>query len=161
MEPMVYDHAASGLTAGEQAVLREGGLRFERRAGRDLVAEGVARFAALVARSLKPDAVAKKLGVTPGRVHQLLSDRSLYSFRLDGKRMVPDFQFRAGRMVPNIGQVNKLLPKKMHPLGILGWYQLPNLDLVIDEQTETALSPLDWLAMGHNPKAVKALAGSL
>ncbi len=158
---MVHDHAASGLTAGEQHVLREGGLRFERSSGRDLVAEGVVRFAALVERSLTPDKVARRLKVTPGRVHQLISDRSLYSFRLDGKRLAPDFQLRKAGLIPNVGQVNRLLPESMHPLGILSWYETPNPDLTIDEKTKSALSPLGWLETGRDVELVKTLARNL
>ena len=160
MEPMVHDRVTSGLTAAEQRVLRDGGLRFERTSGRDLVAEGAVRFAALVERSLTPDEVAGRLKVTPGRVHQLISNRSLYSFRLEGKRLLPDFQLRKGRLIPNIGQVNRLLPESMHPLGILSWYQTPIPDLAIDH-TDSRLSPLGWLETGRDVEVVKALARSL
>ena len=161
MEPMVHDRPASGLTTAEQNVLRDGGLRFERASGRDLAAEGAVRFAALVERSLKPDEVGRRLQVTPGRVHQLISERSLYSFRLESKRLLPGFQLRKGKLIPNIGQVNRLLPQSMHPLGILGWYETPNPDLPIGDGTDTVLSPLEWLATGRDVEPVKTLARHL
>jgi len=163
MEPMVYEDPTSGLTEQEQAVLREGGLRLERTSDRDLVAEGAVRFAALVERSLTAEEVAKRLDVTPGRVHQLISNRELYSFRLNGKRLVSDFQFQTDkkRLVPNIAEVNQVLPTTMHPLGIFNWYHLPNSDLFVDDEMETTLSPLDWLLIGNDVELVKELASNL
>ena len=161
MEPMIHDRDTGGLTVAEQNVLRDGGLRFKRTSGRDLVAEGAVRFAALVERSLTPDAVSKRLKVTPGRVHQLISERSLYSFRLENKRLLPGFQLRRGGLIPNIGQVNRLLPQSMHPLGVLSWYETPNPDLPVGDETDTVLSPLEWLETGRDVEQVKTLARNL
>lgn len=154
MEPSVHESRTSGLTEQEQAILREGKLRLERTGGRDLVAEGAVRFAALVERSLSAKDVAKQLKVTPNRVYQRLSSRELYSFRLDGKRLVPDFQFASGKLIPNIAQVNKALPETMHPLGIFNWYHQKNADLFIDDEQEILLTPLEWLAEGRDPTHV-------
>ena len=98
--------------------------------------------------------VAKQLKVTPSRVYQRLSSRELYSFRLDGKRLVPDFQFASGKLIPNIAQVNKALPETMHPLGIFNWYHQKNADLFIDDEQEILLTPLEWLAEGRDPTHV-------
>ncbi len=154
MEPMVYDPPTRGLTEHEQAILREGGLRLERTSGPDLVAEGAVRFAALVEHSLSVEEVAAQLKVTPGRVHQMISSRDLYSFRVDARRLVPGFQIRDGRLIPNIAQVNKALPATMHPLGIFNWYHRENVDLYVDDQREVCLTPLEWLAGGRDPAHV-------
>ena len=154
MEPMVYDPPTRGLTEHEQAILREGGLRLDRTGGPDLAAEGAVRFAALVERSLSAEEVATQLKVTPGRVHQMISSRDLYSFRVDARRLVPGFQIRDGRLIPNIAQVNKALPATMHPLGIFNWYHGENVDLYIDDEQEVCLTPLEWLAEGRDPAHV-------
>lgn len=154
MEPMVYDPPSRGLTEHEQAILREGGLRLERTGGPDLVAEGAVRFAALVEHSLSVEKVAAQLRVTPGRVHQMISSRDLYSFRVDARRLVPGFQIRDGRLIPNIAQVNKALPATMHPLGVFNWYHRENVDLYIDDRQEVCLTPLEWLAEGRDPAHV-------
>lgn len=161
MEPMVYEAPECGFSEHEQALLREGGLRLRRTGNPDLVAEGAVRFAALVDCSLTVDEVAKQLGVTPGRVHQLVSSQALYSFRLDGKRLVPDFQIRDGKPVPNIAQVNKALPKSMHPLGVFNWYHQDNVDLFVDEEQEALRSPLAWLLEGRDPQSVIFMARHL
>ena len=161
MEPMVYDPPTRGLTEHEQAILREGGLRLERTSGPDLVAEGAVRFAALVEHSLSVEEVAAQLKVTPGRVHQMISSRDLYSFRVDARRLVPGFQIRDGRLVPNIAQVNKALPATMHPLGIFNWYHRENVDLYVDDQREVCLTPLEWLAEGRDPAHVISMSKHL
>lgn len=161
MEPMVHDRSSSGVTVAEQNVLRDGGLRFERTPGRDLVAEGAVRFAALVECSLTADEAGRRLKVTPGRVHQLISEGSLYSFRLENKRLLPGFQLRQRGLIPNIGQVNRLLPQSMHPLGILSWYETPDPDLAVGDESDTLLSPLEWLVTGRDVERVKTLARSL
>ena len=154
MEPMVYDSPARGLTEQEQAILREGGLRLERTGRRDLAAEGAVRFAALVEHSLSAEQVGAQLKVTPGRVHQMLSSRDLYSFRLDARRLIPGFQIRDDKLIPNIAQVNRALPATMHPLGIFNWYHRENVDLCIDDRQEVCLTPLEWLAEGRDPAHV-------
>ena len=154
MEPMAYDAPTRGLTEHEQAILREGGLRLERTSGPDLAAEGAVRFAALVEHSLSVEEVAAQLKVTPGRVHQMISSRDLYSFRVDARRLIPGFQIRDGKLIPNIAQVNKALPATMHPLGIFNWYHRENVDLYGDDRQEVCLTPLEWLAEGRDPAHV-------
>lgn len=161
MEPMAYDTPTRGLSEHEQAILREGGLRLERSGGRDLAAEGAVRFAALVEHSLSTEQVAAQLKVTPGRVHQMLSSRDLYSFRLDARRLIPSFQIRDGRLIPNIAQVNKALPATMHPLGVFNWYHRENVDLYIDDRQEVCLTPLEWLAEGRDPSHVVIISKHL
>jgi hypothetical protein len=161
MEPMVYEEPSSGLTAAEQAVLEEGGLRLKRSSGRDLVAETAVKFAAIVERSLTAEAVSAALEMTSSRVRQLIATGELYSFRLDGKRLVPDFQIRDGQLFPNISDVNRVLPKTLHPVGVYNWFHLPNADLFVDEDMEELRSPLEWLAEGRDPAKVVTLAERL
>lgn len=161
MEPMLYEASSIGLTAAEQAALIAAGLRLERTSGRDLVAESAVRFAALAEHSLTAEQVAKKIGMTSSRVRQLIATRELYSFRLDGKRLVPDFQIRDGALVPNIGEVNQAIPETMHPLGVYSFYHLENVDLLVDDEQEVLRTPLDWLIEGRDPTHVVFMAEHL
>lgn len=163
MEPMAYEDPARGLTAEEQAVLTEGGLRLERTTGRDLVAETAVKYAAIVQRSMTAEQVAKRLGekYKPARVRKMIAAHALYSFLLDKARLVPDFQFDGSKLIANITQVNQALPRTMHPVGIYNWYHLPNADLYIDEEMETLLSPLEWLKAGRDLDCVAGLAAQL
>ena len=161
IEPMIYEPPSKGLTAAEQAALVDAGLRLERTSGRDLVAESAVRFAALVEHSLTAEQVAQQIGMTSSRVRQLIATRELYSFRLDGKRLVPDFQIRDGKLIPNIGEVNQAIPETLHPLGVYNFYHLENVDLYVDDEQDVLRTPLDWLAEGRDPAQVVFMAEHL
>ena len=107
MEPMAYGDATSGLTEQEQTVLEEGGLTLEPLPGSDPLADTAVKYAAIITRSLSTREVSQRLGLTPSRVRQMIADRSLYSFLIDGNRYIPVFQFAADdRLIPNITQFN-------------------------------------------------------
>ncbi len=159
MEPMAYGDASTGLTAEEQAVLQEGGLILEPTSGRDPLADTAVKYAAIVKRSLSTGEVSQRLGLTTSRVRQMIADRSLYSFLIDGKRFIPVFQFAADdQLVPNIIRVNKVLDPRMHPVEVYNWYHLPNVDLFLDQDVDDIVSPLDWLKGGHDVESVLLLA---
>lgn len=107
MEPLTYGDAPRGLPAAEQAMLRAGGLDLEPQPGSDPLAMTAVKYAAIVARSLTPRQVGERLGLAGGRVRQLIADRSLYSFRMGTRRLIPRFLFLPdGGLVPNIAVVN-------------------------------------------------------
>ena len=112
MQTMVHGDAAKELTAEDQAVLREGGLTLEPAPGPDPLANTAVKYAAIVKRSLSSEAAGRRLGLTPGRIRQMIADRSLYSFLIGRNRHIPDFQFQDNRLAPNIARVNKALPPK-------------------------------------------------
>ena len=120
------------------------------------LAKGKARFAAILEHSLDPNSAAERLGVSPSRIRQKMSERQLYSFVIDGRRRLPAFQFLQDRLVPNIEAVNQALPEKLHAVAIERWYKTPTAEL---EAHGEPLSPLDWLELGRDPEAVVAWAG--
>lgn len=162
MEPMVYGEATKGLTAEEQAVLREGGLTLEPTPGPDPLAETAVKYAAIVKRSLSTKAVSRSLGLAPSRIRQMIADRSLYSFLIGRNRYIPDFQLETDdRLVPNITRVNKALNPRMHPVEVYNWYHLRNVDLFLNENIDDTSSPLDWLKGGQDVERVVFLAARL
>ena len=161
MEPMVYGEATKELTVEEQAVLRDGGLTLEPTPGPDPLAETAVKYAAIVKRSLSSKAVSCGLGLTPGRIRQMIADRSLYSFLIGRNRYIPNFQFEDHRLVPNITGVNKALPLRMHPVEVYNWYHRPNVDLFLDKDIDDTVSPLDWLKGGQDVEQVVFLANRL
>ena len=93
---------------------------------------------------------------------QMIAERSLYSFLIDGNRYIPDFQFGPGnQLVPNIGRVNRALDPSLHPVAVYNWYHLPEVDLFLGEDIERIMSPLDWLKSGQDVERVVALAATL
>ncbi|MEN8130410.1 MAG: hypothetical protein ABFS45_09510 [Pseudomonadota bacterium] len=162
MEPMAYGDASTGLTAEEQAVLQEGGLTLEPTPGRDPLADTAVKYAAIIKRSFSTGEVSQRLGLTASRVRQMIADRSLYSFLIDGKRFIPIFQFIADdQLVPNIIRVNKVLDPRMHPVEVYNWYHTPNVDLFLNQELDDIVSPLDWLKAGQDAEPVLLLADRL
>ena len=162
MEPLAYGDAVDGLPAAEQAVLRTGGLDLEPHPGPDPLAMTAVKYAAIMHRSLTSREVSERLGLAGSRVRQLVAVRSLYSFLLDGKRRIPDFQFLSdGGLVPNILCVNRALSPALHPVEVFNWLRGRNPDLFLDEDMGITVSPLVWLKAGHDPAPVALLASRL
>lgn len=163
MPAMLYGETSEELTTAEQAVLRRGGLVLEEQPGPDPLAETAAKFAAIISSSLTTSEVGKRLGQSPGRIRQMIAERSLYSILLEGRRYIPIFQFLEDghRLVPNIGRVNAALDPELHPVEVFNWYTRPNPDLFVDEDIEKTVSPLDWLKAGLPVEAVVRLAKQL
>ena len=157
-----YPLAGEELTASERDVIAEGGIDLDGPAGIDPVARGVARFAALIAGALSPTDAAERLGVMPGKVRQMIARRTLYSVKLDDRRFVPLFQFRAdGPLVPNITRVNAALPLTLHPVRVAEWYATADADLSLDSDRGSAMTPLQWLDSGGDASRLVAIAAGL
>ena len=162
MEPLAYGDAPGGLPAAEQAVLRAGGLVLEPQPGHDPVAMTAVKYAAIVERSLTSREVGETLGLAGGRVRQLIADRSLYSFLMGHRRLIPRFQFLPdGGLVPNIAVVNRALSARLHPVEVFNWLHARNADLFWDEDLDATVSPLDWLKAGYDASRVALLARRL
>lgn len=162
MKPLAYGDATSGLTAEEQAVLREGGMTLEPTPGADPLAETAVKYAAIVTRSLSTEDARRRLKISASRVRQLIADHSLYSFLIDGKRYIPDFQFGPkDKLIPNIARVNKAMNPQMHPVEVYNWLHLPNVDLFLDDDMDATVSPLDWLNNGRDIDLLLQLASRL
>jgi hypothetical protein len=162
MPTSLFEGVTTGLTAEEQAVLREGGLTLERTSGPDPMAETAIQYAAIVKRSLSSKEASRLLGLTHSRVRQMIANGSIYSFLIDGTRYVPDFQFDTkGKLIPNITQVNKALDPRMHPVEVYDWYHRPNVDLFLNDNIDATVSPLDWLRAGQDLQLLLLLANRL
>ncbi|MCY4129290.1 MAG: hypothetical protein OXG15_08630 [Gammaproteobacteria bacterium] len=160
-EPYIYEDSVNALPRTERKTAEEGGARLTREGGRDLVAESAVLFAALVENSLTIADIAKRLGVTGSRIRQMIAERTLYSFLLNGKRLLPEWQLIANERIPNIGDVNKVIPQSLHPVGVAQWFHQENPELYVGEDPEAIRSPRDWLLEGRDHAKVVFLANSL
>jgi hypothetical protein len=158
MSVILHGETTHDLTEAEQAVLRRGGLVLKEQLGPDPLAETAAKFAAIIESSLSTTEVGKRLRIGPGRIRQMVADRTLFSIRLEGRRYIPILQFVKGRLVPNIGRVNAALNPELHPVEVFDWYTMPNPDLFDGDDYEQTVSPLDWLKAGNDPEPVVRLA---
>lgn len=162
MEPLAYGDTVSGLTEGEQRVLREGGLTLEAQPGEDPLARTAAKYAAIIERSLSTKEAGVRLERGAGRIRQMVLDRSLLSFLVDGVRYIPEFQFVVGGgLVPNIIRVNRVLRPTLHPVELYNWLHQPNADLFLGDDVDDTVSPLAWLAAGRDVECVVRLAEQL
>ena len=162
MKPLAYGDSSSGLTAEEQAELREGGITLEATPGADPLAETAVKYAAIVTRSLSTEDARLRLKISASRVRQLIADRSLYSFLIDGKRYIPDFQFGPkNKLISNIARINKALNPQIHPVEVYNWLHLPNVDLFLGDDMDATVSPLDWLNDGRDLDLLLRLASRL
>lgn len=162
MERLAYGDAPGGLPAAEQTVLRAGGLDLEPQPGPDPLAMTAVKYAAIVERSLTSREAGEYLDLAGGRVRQLIADRSLYSFLMGNRRLIPRFQFLPdGGLVPNIAVVNRALSARLHPVEVFNWLLARNADLFRDEDLDATVSPLDWLKAGYDASRVALLARRL
>jgi hypothetical protein len=158
MSVILHGETTHDLTEAEQAVLRRGGLVLKEQLGPDPLAETAAKFAAIIESSLSTTEVGKRLRIGPGRIRQMVADRTLFSIRLEGRRHIPILQFVKGHLVPNIGRVNAALNPELHPVEVFDWYTMPNPDLFDGDDYEQTVSPRDWLKAGNDPEPVVRLA---
>ncbi len=162
MEPAAFEDAKTGLTAAEQTVLREGGLTLEPTNGPDPLAQTAVKYAAILKRSLSTKQASERLGLAASRIRQMIADRSLYSFLIDGSRYIPEFQFESdGRLIPNITLLNKALNPRMLPVEVYNWLHLTNVDLFLGDDMGNIVSPLEWLKGGQDLDQLLLLASRL
>lgn len=175
--------STEAFTEGEVDALHRGGIDVrDPWRGPDLVALSRARYAALLERALSPEEVADRLGITPGRVRQLLGERRLLGVLVEGRWRDPDFQLaplargrappvrrrtakRASyRLIHGLDQVVPTFPEATQLLTVHRWLTTPKHQLRIegpDRDTPVELSPIEWLEHGRPPEPVAQLARDL
>ena len=147
------------LSSGELETLESEGLGAGRTAT-DPIVSSFGRYMRLVEEALDARQAAKKLGVSPSRVRQLLGESRLYGLKPMGDWRLPTWQFGVeGRgTVPGIGTVIRALPEGLHPLSVEGFMTSPKPELSLDGNST---SPIEWLAGGGDAEAVAELAADL
>lgn len=156
------------LTQAEEEALNRGGVSSAdlamgptlwtdaRRASED-------KYRALLKSALTVTQAAKKMGVSDGRVRQLLKERRLYGEKVVGDWRLPAFQFlgKGHGQVPGIDKVLMRRPEDLGLLSLYRWFTTPSADLCVRGEGEQPLAPLDWLRSGHPPDVVATLAAEL
>ena len=144
---------APELTAGEADLLRQGGAsEAELKMGPALwaLARGSSevKYQNLLEASLDVEQAAKRLGVTTGRVRQLLGAKRLYGVKLGTDWRIPSFQFLNKGLVPGIDGVVAAMRPELGLLAVYNWFTSPNADLRMADDEDEALTPLAWLRWG-------------
>ena len=162
MPTMLYGEPSGELTEAEREVLIDGGIDLDAKPQGDPLAATTAQFAALVSTSLTTKESAVRLGMAESRIRQMIARRTLYSVLLNNRRHIPTFQFaQKGGLVPNITKVNAALPEDLHPVEVQTWYTQPHADLIIGDDVDACVSPLNWLRSGGDANRVAQLAQRL
>lgn len=152
--------AARTLSVGELDALQAVGLsaeRFEGGHAKDPLTRSIADYMALLETSYSTTQAARYLKVDASRVRQRLREHSLFGIDYDGEKRLPRFQFERGNVMPGLREVLAALPSGLNPLDVAEWFLSPNPDLEIEE-SESPLSPRDWLLKGHAIGPVVKLA---
>jgi hypothetical protein len=150
----------SELDPDTRRMFSDGGMTFAPLAAGDehSVIETAAEFAHLLADSGSVRDVARRMGLTEGRVRQLLRARELFALREEESWRVPWFQFDLHRPVRGLNRVIPELPPDMHPVAVYRLLTLPNSDLELEDRP---VSPLTWLRSGADPAPIVELAADL
>jgi hypothetical protein len=123
-------------------------------------AELAARETAVTSGALTAAEAAKRLSVSPTRVRQRLTSvpPTLIGRRVaGGEWRLPAFQFDRGNVVAEWGsEVIAALPAGLSLGHLRAMFTRPN-DVLRDENGRP-LSPIDWLAAGHDPTRLVGLA---
>ncbi len=152
------------LPVDEAQALVRGGFDLEPRpeSSADALNQTAVEFAAVLATSMSTKEVAARLGVATSRVRQRLGSkpRSLYGIRFRSSWRIPEFQFAGDNLLPGLGFVVARLDPELNPVAVQRWFLSPHTDLVASD-IGVAISPRDWLRMGHPADVVAELAASI
>lgn len=161
-----FRQAAPGLSVGEYEALRRGGASAAAlKMGPALWAlarrsSGI-KYQTLLKGSLSVEQAARRLGLTSGRLRQLLVAGRLYGVKLGTDWRIPAFQFHGKELVPGIGTVVAKIRRELGLLAIYNWFTTPNPDLRAQADEEEGFTPLDWLRSGRSPEQAASLAAEL
>ncbi|ANQ75592.1 MULTISPECIES: helix-turn-helix domain-containing protein [Rhodococcus] len=92
------------------------------------------RMQNLVQTSLSIPEAAERLGVTPARVRQLLSERKLWAFTSGRHRLLPPAQFTPTGQVPYLDRIVPLFEGDVHPLSVQAQLTTAQRSLIVDDE---------------------------
>lgn len=161
--PAVLPDPRVELSPDELAALESGGFTLampERGGPDDPLARTAALYTALLAGSFTISEVAAMLGVTSGRIRQLLAERAIYGIKRGHTWRLPRFQLDGHHLIPGIGPVIAALDPDLHPVEVYQWFTTPDPDLV-SADGDIPLSPREWLVSGYPIQPAVQLAADL
>jgi hypothetical protein len=150
--------APSPLTPDEAAIYDEAGMPDDRDALQQQVADGAARFTALLADAIPVAEAARRIGVSRSRLQQMISAHDVWAVRRGSRWMLPVVQLDDDSLLPGWSTVARALPASAHPLEILGFLTTPHPELTVAGRLQTVR---DWLLGGGAPEAARTLAAGL
>src|SRR5215472_13108350 len=149
------------LTAGEASLLDEAGLPEAKADAPGALERTRIEFELLLRESRDLEDIAKALRLTPSRLRQRLSARTLYGIKDGRSWRIPRFQFKHGKLVRGLDVVLPRIRSDTHPVAVKRWLTTPHQDLVSGGDDEKRVTPLAWLEAGNSPEEVAKLAAEL
>ena len=147
LEVALYGPSRTELTDVETAMLEDAGVDVDERPDdTDPMLDYATEFAAIRTTSLTPTALARRLGITPVRVRQMIREEALYAMRIGRRLFVPVYQLAGQTLVPNIAPVNQAIAG-LDPVSAQRWFTTADPDL-------QDMTPLQWLKAGREVNAV-------
>lgn len=148
LEVGLYGPSRSELTDGEVAMLERAGVDLDDDpSARDPMMEYATEFAAILATSMTPTELAKRLELSPVRIRQMIRDHSIFAIRVEGRWHVPIYQIEKGVLVPNVAKVNQAL-SGLDPVSVQRWFT--SLDPGLEDANGELMTPLAWLKSGRD-----------
>jgi hypothetical protein len=150
---LAQDEAAAGgrLSAEESAFLARHGGELPHAVGEggpvSLAARRAAAALQLRRSALTVDEAAELLEVASHVVVERVRGRALYAVDLDGRLVLPRWQFGRGEPLPHLARVLAALPAETHPLTVEGFMTHPSSEL-------GGVPPVQWLTGGGDPGVV-------
>lgn len=126
--------AAPVLSAHDAQILDEAGFAADPLAAASARVDRDIRMQNLVQTSLSIPEAAERLGVTPARVRQLLSERRLWAFTSGRHRLLPPGQFTSTGQVPYVDRIVPLFEGDVHPLSVQALLSTAQRSLIVDDE---------------------------
>ncbi|WP_340539058.1 hypothetical protein [Nocardioides sp. GXZ039] len=159
--------ASAGLPQAEHDALRHAGISLDGPpddpSGAAQVAVGLARSRRFRDEALTVAQAATALGVTTGRVRQLVSAGTVVTMPGgqgpggDTGYLLPAWQITDHQLLPGLGLV-AAAASGVHPMTLAGFMTRPNPDLDVDDR---AVAPVEWLMAGGDAQVVADLVTGL
>lgn len=90
-----------------------------------VIAAAAAEQRAVRRASITVSEAAERLGVTPGRLRQLIARRAIYAFREGRRWLVPEWQFDEDGLIPGLGLLVASLDRSLDPVAVTRFVTLP------------------------------------
>ncbi|MFF0818318.1 hypothetical protein ACFYVR_24675 [Rhodococcus sp. NPDC003318] len=138
-----YQNAAGpALSEHDAQVLADAGFAADSAAAASARVDRDLRMANLVATSLSIAEAATRLGVTPARVRQRISEGTLWAFDSGRNRLLPPAQFTDTGGVPHLEKVLPQVPTALRPLTVQALFTRPQPSLLVEDRP---VSIVAWL----------------
>ncbi|NMM85617.1 hypothetical protein B2J88_14765 [Rhodococcus sp. SRB_17] len=144
LEGLASERSATApvLSAHDAEILDKAGFVADPLAAASARVDRDIRMQNLVHASLSIPEAAERLGVTPARIRQILSEHKLWAFTSGRNRILPPAQFTSTGQVPHLDRIVPLLEADMHPLSVQGLLTTRQQSLIVEGEP---VSIVAWL----------------